>query len=223
MQSALADRVGRGGADQILLLEHDPVFTLGRNASRADIHVSDEFLAESGVEVRRTDRGGQVTYHGPGQIVAYPICNLRGGRLDVRGLVRGLERAMMGTAADFGVRAERLAGHPGAWVNTARGWEKLGAIGIHLKKWVSTHGLAFNVAPDMDRFRWITPCGIADKGVCSLGTLLGGSCPPWADACASLERRLFEALELEPLPAPDPPGSASAAAQGGGGAGAGAP
>jgi lipoyl(octanoyl) transferase len=196
MQAELADYVGRGGPDQVLLLEHDPVFTLGRNASRADIHVSDEFLAENGVEVHQTDRGGQVTYHGPGQVVAYPICNLRGGRQDIRGLVRGLERAMIDAAADFSVRAERLDGHPGVWVDTARGWEKLGAIGIHLKKWVSTHGLAFNVAPDMDRFKWITPCGIADKGVCSLRTLLGDACPSWDEARDALERRLLDALGL---------------------------
>jgi lipoate-protein ligase B len=158
-------------------------------------------LAESGVEVHQVDRGGQVTYHGPGQVVAYPICSLRGGRQDVSGFVRGLEQAMIGAAADFGVRAERLAGHPGVWAETERGWEKLGAIGIRLKKWVSTHGLAFNVAPDMGHFRWITPCGIADKGVCSLRTLLGGACPSWAEACARLEKRLLEALALEPLPA----------------------
>jgi lipoyl(octanoyl) transferase len=103
---------------------------------------------------------------------------------------------MIDAAADFGVCAERLDGHPGVWVGTERGWEKLGAIGIHLKKWVSTHGLAFNVAPDMDRFKWITPCGIADKGVCSLRTLLGGACPSWDEARDALVTRLLDALGL---------------------------
>jgi lipoyl(octanoyl) transferase len=220
MQTALAERVGRGGPDQILLLEHNPVFTMGRNASKADIHVSDDFLERNGVGVHWIDRGGQVTYHGPGQIVAYPICNLRGGRQSVAWLVRGLEQAMIGTAADFGISAKRLAGSPGVWVETERGPEKLGAIGLHLKKWISTHGLAFNVAPDMERFRWITPCGIADKGACSLRTLLGDACPSWGDACASLGRRIHEALALEPLPAPEPSQSVSVTAwrRGAGGA-----
>jgi lipoyl(octanoyl) transferase len=211
MQAALAERVRRGGPDQLLLLEHNPVFTLGRNASRSDIHAPDGFLAENGVEVHQTDRGGQVTYHGPGQIVAYPICDLRGGRQSVSGLVRGLEQAMIGAAGEFGVRAERLAGHPGIWVETRRGWEKLGAVGIHIKRWVSTHGLAFNVAPGMEHFGWITPCGIADKGVCSLRTLLGEGCPSWDSACASLERPLLRSLALDPVPAAEPSRSVSVA------------
>jgi len=118
MQQAMAEHVRNPEADrpdQILVLEHNPVFTLGRNASRQDIHVSDPFLIEHGVEVHETDRGGQVTYHGPGQIVVYPVCNLKGGREDVGRLVRGLEQAMIDTAADFGVAAQRLAGFPGVW------------------------------------------------------------------------------------------------------------
>ena len=114
MQHALAREVGEKDLpDQLIMLEHDPVFTLGRNATPADIHMSEDFLASQGVSVHRTDRGGEVTYHGPGQIVAYPICNLRGGRQDVGRLVRGLEEAMIRTAADFGVVADRLPGAPG--------------------------------------------------------------------------------------------------------------
>jgi len=207
MQGALAECVHGGGPDQLLLLEHNPVYTLGRNATRADIHVPDAFLAENGIEVHQVDRGGQVTYHGPGQIVAYPICNLRGQ--SVSKLVNGLEQAMIETAKGFGVHAERLEGHPGIWVETARGWEKLGAIGLHLKKWVSTHGLAFNLAPRMEHYQWITACGIADKGVCSLKTLLGDACPSWVEASTSLERHLLNALELEPLPAVEPSRSVS--------------
>ena len=109
--------------------------------------MSGSFLRERGVEVHPTDRGGQVTYHGPGQIVAYPICNLQGGREDVGRLVRGLEEAMIRTAADFGVVASRLKGAPGIWVETLRGPEKLGAIGLHLSRWITTHGIAFNVSP----------------------------------------------------------------------------
>ncbi len=187
-----------------MLLEHDPVFTLGRNATPADIHMSGDFLAAQGVSVHRTDRGGEVTYHGPGQIVAYPICNLRGGREDVGRLVRGLEEAMIRTAADFSVKANRLQGAPGIWVDTPSGQEKLGAIGLHLSRWISTHGIAFNVRPNLDHFRWITPCGFTDKGVCSLASLLGEGAPTWEEAADRLQAHLIEglALELQPTRAP---------------------
>jgi lipoyl(octanoyl) transferase len=207
MQKALADHVDAPGRpDQLVILEHDPVFTLGRNATPADIHMSDDFLRSQGVGVHRTDRGGEVTYHGPGQIVAYPICNLRGGREDVGRLVRGLEEAMIRTAADFGVRADRLAGAPGIWVDTAAfknggGQEKLGAIGLHLSRWISTHGIAFNVRPNLDHFRWITPCGFTDKGVCSLASLLGDGTPTWEEAADRLQGHLTDllALDLQPV------------------------
>ena len=195
MQKALAAHVAAGDQpDQILVLEHNPVFTLGRNATRADIHVADPFLRERGVEVFETDRGGQVTYHGPGQLIVYPICNLLGGREDVGRLVRGLEEAMIHTAADFGVEAKRLHGFPGIWVETPRGLEKLGALGLHLHRWITTHGIAFNVAPDLAPFRWITPCGITDKGVCSLKSLLGDACPTWAQAADRLQAHLAQLL-----------------------------
>jgi len=205
LQKALAAYVGEAARpDQLVLLEHDPVFTLGRNATPADIHMSEDFLATQGVSVHRTDRGGEVTYHGPGQIVAYPICNLRGGREDLGRLVRGLEEAMIRAAADFGVAARRLEGAPGIWVDTPRGPEKLGAIGLHLSKWISTHGLAFNVRPDLDHFRWITPCGFTDKGVCSLASLLGEGAPTWDQAADRLLVHLVEllALDLQPTRAP---------------------
>jgi lipoyl(octanoyl) transferase len=202
LQKALADYVSEEGRpDQLVILEHDPVFTLGRNATPADIHVSDDFLAAQGVSVHRTDRGGEVTYHGPGQIVAYPICNLRGGREDVGRLVRGLEEAMIRTAAEFGVVASRLKGAPGIWVETPRGLEKLGAIGLHLSRWISTHGLAFNVRPNLDHFRWITPCGFTDKGVCSLASLLGDGAPNWEAAADRLQAHLIEQLALDLQPA----------------------
>ena len=211
MQKALAEHVkDPDSPDQILILEHNPVFTLGRNATRQDIHVSDAFLREKGVEVHETDRGGQVTYHGPGQVVVYPICNLKGGREDVGRLVRGLEEAMIRCAAEFGVKADRLQGFPGVWVETPRGLEKLGALGIHLNRWITTHGIAFNVAPDLAHFRWITPCGITDKGVCSLASLLGEAAPTWAQAAASLETHLAATLGLELRPAPAPSQSISA-------------
>ena len=211
MQKAMADYVQEPGRpDQILILEHNPVFTLGRNASRQDIHVTDAFLGDRGVEVHEIDRGGQVTYHGPGQIVVYPICNLRGGREDVGRLVRGLEEAMIRCAADFGVEADRIKGLPGIWVQTARGPEKLGAVGLHLQRWITTHGIAFNVAPDLARFRWITPCGITDKGVCSLRSLLGDAAPGWDAAADRLQFHLAGCLGLDVQPAPPPSRSISA-------------
>ncbi len=211
MQRALAAGVREGSLpDQILLLEHPPVFTLGSNATRQDIHVNDAFLAEQGVEVFETDRGGQVTYHGPGQLVVYPICNLGEGRKDLGRYVRGLEEIMIRTAADFGVVAERLQGFPGVWVDTPRGFEKLGALGIHLKRWVTTHGIAFNVAPNLQHFRWITPCGITDKGVCSLASLLGASAPSLEQAAARMESQITEVFAFDPLPVPPPSRSVSA-------------
>ncbi len=211
MQKGLAEYVvEEGRPDQILVLEHNPVFTLGRNATRADIHVTDAHLLAAGVEVHDTDRGGQVTYHGPGQIVVYPVCNLRGGREDLGRLVRGLEEAMIRTAARWGVAARRDSAFPGAWVDTPRGPEKIGAIGLHLHRWISTHGLAFNVDPDLARFRWITPCGITDRGVCSLASLLGPAAPTWAEAAEVLAGQLAECLGLEPAPARDPSRSVNA-------------
>lgn len=211
LQKALAAHVAaEGNPDQLVILEHDPVFTLGRNATPADIHMSDDFLAAQGVSVHRTDRGGEVTYHGPGQIVAYPICNLRGGREDVGRLVRGLEEAMIRTAAEFGIVADRLKGAPGIWVETPRGLEKLGAIGLHLSRWITTHGIAFNVRPNLDHFRWITPCGFTDKGVCSLASLLGGGSPTWEEAADRLQAHLVQCLALDLQPVRPPSRSVSA-------------
>ena len=211
LQRALAHHVGeRGLADQLVVLEHDPVFTLGRNATPADIHMGEAFLRSQGVSVHRTDRGGEVTYHGPGQVVCYPICNLRGGREDVGRLVRGLEEAMIRTAADFGVVADRLKGAPGIWVDTPRGLEKLGAIGLHLSRWISTHGLAFNVRPNLDHFRWITPCGFTDKGVCSLASLLGEGAPTWDEAADRLQAHLSRCMAWDLQAAPAPSQSVSA-------------
>jgi lipoyl(octanoyl) transferase len=211
MQKAMSTYVREEASpDQILILEHNPVFTLGRNAARSDIHVDDAFLETRGVEVFETDRGGQVTYHGPGQIVVYPICSLRGPRQDLGRFVRGLEEVMIRTAADFGVEARRLKGLPGVWVETPRGPEKLGALGVHLQHWTSTHGLAFNVAPDLDHFKWITPCGITDKGVCSLQSLLGPDAPDWSRAADRLQFHLAEVLALEAAPVPPPTRSISA-------------
>ncbi len=211
MQKALADYVkDPANPDQLVMLSHNPVFTLGRNATMADIHLSPEACEQAGVEIQQTDRGGEVTYHGPGQIVVYPICNLSGGRQDVGRLVRGLEEAMIRTAADFGVAAHRLKGAPGIWVETPRGLEKLGAVGLHLSRWITTHGIAFNVAPNLTHFGWITPCGFTDKGVCSLGSLLQKDAPDFETAADCLQQHLCDCLSLDIQPSRKPSQSVNA-------------
>lgn len=197
IQKALASHVSKNGApNQILILEHHPVFTLGRNANRYDIHANDELLYKLSIETHITDRGGQVTYHGPKQIVVYPICNLKNNKQNVKLFVHNLEEIMIRTAADFGIKAITLDKFPGIWVETARGQEKLGAIGLHIHKWVTTHGIAFNVAPDLAHFQLITPCGITDKNVCSLQSLLGDSVPKWDQVINRIHFHLVTILEL---------------------------
>jgi lipoyl(octanoyl) transferase len=157
--------------DQLLLLEHPPVITLGvktRN-DRSNIVAAPDILAAKGVEVFETGRGGDVTYHGPGQLVGYPIVDLKPDRCDVHRYVRDIEEVMILTAAAFGVRAGRLPGLTGAWV----GHQKLAAIGVRIARWVTSHGFALNVNTALDHFAFIVPCGITDKGVTSLQLLLG--------------------------------------------------
>jgi lipoyl(octanoyl) transferase len=155
--------------DQLLLLEHPHVITLGRAANGANVLVDAEALARFGVELFETGRGGDVTYHGPGQLVGYPIIKLAPDRRDIRRYVRDLEEVLIRTAADFGVTAERIEGLTGVWA----GKEKLGAIGVRISRWVTMHGFAFNVTTDLKYFRLIVPCGIRNHGVTSLHKLLG--------------------------------------------------
>ena len=172
MQRALVEerRAGRV-PDLLLLLQHPPVITLGARpeASRAHIVAPPEHLAALGVEVHETGRGGDVTYHGPGQIVGYPILDLRPDRCDVHRYVRDVEEVMIGVCAEYGVQAGRITGLTGAWTGVETGSAaKVGAIGIRISRWITSHGFAFNVATDLDHFRLIVPCGIADRGVTSL-------------------------------------------------------
>jgi lipoyl(octanoyl) transferase len=158
--------------DYLFLLEHPPVITHGRKASGVNVLASPAWLEQHGFEVHETDRGGDVTYHGPGQVVGYPVLDLS-ERRDVRRYVADLEEAMIRTCADQGIRAARHPEHRGAWVGT----KKIGAVGVHLSRWISSHGFAFNVAPDMGHFAAIVPCGIADPslGVTSLRAELEAS------------------------------------------------
>jgi lipoyl(octanoyl) transferase len=156
--------------DTLLLLEHEPaVITLGRGAKPENILQSRELLAAQGIEVHDTGRGGDVTYHGPGQLVAYPILDLSPDRRDVRKYVQGLEEVMIRIANSYGLSAERIAGLNGAWIGT----RKLGAVGVRIARWITMHGFALNVSTALDAFDLIVPCGIVGKGVTSLEQELG--------------------------------------------------
>jgi lipoyl(octanoyl) transferase len=172
-EQLVAERQAGRIPDQLLLLEHDPVFTLGRNARAANVLLPEETLRERGFEVFETGRGGDVTYHGPGQVVGYPILDLAPDRRDVHRYVRDLEEVMMRTCADYGLEASRVQGLTGTWL----GDEKVGAIGVRIARWVTSHGFAFNVSTDLAAFDLIVPCGIRGRGVTSLERRLGRTLP----------------------------------------------
>jgi lipoyl(octanoyl) transferase len=188
----VADRQADRIVDVLLLLEHDPVFTLGRNAREQNLLVREALLRARGYDVFETGRGGDVTYHGPGQVVGYPIISLAPDRQDVHRYVRDLEEVMIRTCRDFGVDAERVAGLTGCWV----GRDKIGAIGVRISRWVTSHGFAFNVVNDLAPYSLIVPCGIADRGVTTLQQRLGRAVP-LVEAQASLARHFGEIFERE--------------------------
>jgi len=177
LQRALVEdrRAGRVG-DLLLLVQHPHVLTLGvrGDGGRSHILASTETLAERGVSVYEAGRGGDITYHGPGQLVGYPVVDLKPDRCDVHRYVRDLEEVLIRTAAGYGVEAGRVEGLTGVWV----GREKLAAIGVRISRWITSHGFALNVATDLDFFNLIVPCGIADRGVTSLERLLGRPVDP---------------------------------------------
>lgn len=176
LQNALAEerRHARIG-DVLLLLEHPHVLTLGARGDGGRMHIlaTPARLAELGVAVFETGRGGDVTYHGPGQLVGYPILDLQPDRCDVHKYVRDIEEVIIRTVGDYGIEAGRIAGLTGVWV----GHEKIAAIGIRISRWITSHGFAFNVSTSLDYFRLIVPCGITDRGVTSLEQLLGRPVP----------------------------------------------
>ena len=159
--------------DVLLLCEHPHVITQGRNGKREHLLVGEHVLRQKGVEFFETSRGGDITYHGPGQIVGYPILNLGEIRRDVVWYVRMLEEAMIRATAEFGITTKRVAGKTGIWVDVGKTEEKLGAIGVHISRWVTSHGFAYNVSTDLRFFDLIVPCGIADRKATSLEKLLG--------------------------------------------------
>jgi lipoyl(octanoyl) transferase len=170
LQRQLAERRQRGEVpDALLLLEHPPVYTRGRRSQPGELPMGVEWYEAQGIEVRDTDRGGLVTYHGPGQLVAYPIVDLGAYGDDVHEYLRGLERAMIEALGGAGVRAETIAGLTGVWA----GKRKIGSIGLHVSRGVTTHGLAINVNNDLQPFEWIVPCGIENVSMTSLSRELG--------------------------------------------------
>lgn len=192
-------------ADTLLLMEHPPVLTLGRNAHRSNIVAPDAFLAHKGVEIHEINRGGDITYHGPGQLVGYPIFDLRGDLPGKRGphlgpvdFVRLLEDALILTCKEFGVPAQRIRGRTGVWT-LAGGTlleKKIAAIGIHVAQGITTHGFALNVTTDLRDFDWIVPCGITDRSVTSLeleaDPLTNPTLAHAADATSRSFGRIFE-------------------------------
>ena len=167
VQRDLVEKRKRGEIpDQLLFVEHPHVITMGRNGKESNLLASDEILRRAGIGFHQTDRGGDVTYHGPGQIVGYPIFDLREWKRDVVEFVRAIEQVLIDAIAEFGLRGERVAGATGVWVNGA----KIAAIGVHISRWVTSHGFALNVTTDLDYFRYIVPCGLT-KPVTSMAAL----------------------------------------------------
>lgn len=157
------------GNDSLLLLQHNPVITIGRSGNSSNILVPKSMLSAEGIDIYEIERGGDVTYHGPGQLTGYPIIDLRHFKKDIHWYLRQLEETIIKILAEYSVAGERMEGYTGVWV----GDEKVAAIGVAIRRWVTYHGFALNVSPDMSHFQMIRPCGITDKGVTSLERLLG--------------------------------------------------
>jgi lipoyl(octanoyl) transferase len=195
-QRLVAGRKAGAIEDVLLLCEHPHVITQGRNGKREHLLVSENVLRQKGLEYYETSRGGDITYHGPGQIVGYPILNLGAIRRDVVWYVRTLEEAMIRATAEFGISAERVAGRTGIWVRTGTTEEKLAAIGVHISRWVTSHGFAYNVSTDLRHFDLIVPCGIAGRKATSLEKLLGRNVEQ-KEVAPRIAKHLGELLGLE--------------------------
>jgi lipoyl(octanoyl) transferase len=176
--------------DQLLLVEHPHVITLGRNGKMHNLLASEDILRRAGISFFPSDRGGDVTYHGPGQVVGYPIFSLREWKRDVVAYVRAIEQALIDTLGDFGIAAGREEGMTGVWVDG----KKIAAIGVHISRWVTSHGFALNVTTDLRYFQYIVPCGLS-KPVTSMAEL--GAAPPRPELIASLARHFAEVFQLE--------------------------
>jgi lipoic acid synthetase len=178
--------------DVLILLEHPPVITLGRRGDESNIVASRELLARLGIEVHRVERGGDVTYHGPGQLLGYPILDLRGYRQDVGWYMHSLEEVLIRALADFGIEAGRLEGRIGVWV----GDKNIAALGARIEEWITYHGFALNVSPDLSHFDLIIPCGYRGIGVTSMEEVLGEA-PEMREVRKSVAQRFSEVFGVE--------------------------
>lgn len=176
--------------DQLLIVEHPHVITLGRNGKRRNLLASEEVLRRAGVRFFASDRGGDITYHGPGQVVGYPILDLREWKRDVVAYVRALEETLIGALGEFGIAGERAAGRTGVWVKD----RKVAAIGVHISRWVTSHGFALNVDTDLSYFQYIVPCGLT-LPVTSMREL--GVAAGRAEVIAAIARHFARVFELE--------------------------
>ena len=192
----VAARKAEAIEDVLLLCEHPHVITQGRNGKREHLLASEHVLRQKGMEYYETSRGGDITYHGPGQIVGYPILNLGAIRRDVVWYVRTLAEAMIRATSEFGITAERVAGKTGIWVRAGNTEEKLAAIGVHISRWVTSHGFAYNVSTDLRNFDLIVPCGIAECKATSLEKLLRRSVEE-KEVSPRIAKHLGELLGLE--------------------------
>jgi lipoyl(octanoyl) transferase len=200
----LERRVAGEIPDQLLLLEHDPVLTLGRQADDSHVLARPSELRRRGIEVIRVERGGEVTYHGPGQLVAYPILKLGDRGLLVRPLVNALEQAMIETCAALGVESMRRDGHPGGWIDGGPGrpHRKIGALGLRIERGVSYHGIALNIDPDLRDFELIDPCGEPGLISTSIAEELGRTAEPPTTAAVQRAGELFAESFAKTIEAP---------------------
>lgn len=187
----IARREGRI-EDVLILLEHPPVITVGRRGDESNIVASRELLARLGIEVHRVERGGDVTYHGPGQLVGYPILDLRGHQQDVGWYMHSLEEVLIRALSDFGIEAGRLEGRIGVWI----GDKNIAALGARIEEWITYHGFALNVSPDLSHFDLIIPCGYRGVGVTSMEEVLGEA-PEMSEVRKSVARRFSQVFGVE--------------------------
>ena len=196
-----AKRIAGDIEDTVLLLEHPPVLTMGRSSKEQHLLASREALGARGISVHEVGRGGDVTYHGPGQLVAYPIIDLKPDHKDVRKYVWSLEETMIRICSDFGLKAGRTEGLNGAWIAD----RKIGAVGVRISRWVTMHGLALNVNSDLSHFEMIVPCGIEDKAVTSISAELGRTVEV-AEVIEPIAQHFAEQYESEIVWRDGPPG-----------------
>jgi lipoyl(octanoyl) transferase len=191
----VSERQAGAAPDTLVLLEHPVTYTIGRSGGESNLLVSEEGIRQAGGSVYRVDRGGDITYHGPGQLVGYPIIDLNEHYRDVHRYLRDLEQVLILLLKDYGLRAGLISGLSGVWV----GNEKIAALGVHISRWVTSHGLALNVNTDLADFQRIVPCGIQDYGVTSMERLLGKAVP-LEDVAVRLARRFAEVFQLDYQP-----------------------